>query len=201
MKSTQAVEPEDPGKRKNTGIHVRLPKEFLPVWRKAIEMTGGDEPFVVRNLAEAFCDYVESHGNITFPLQILPIDARERVPHSTGAPSETSFDQESGSKEWWQDLLRRHKEMAEQIDRLLKAPRPAKEEFVAILEKQRAEKAWKAADSKLTAEEKSTMAAEGGSQKPHVSSSPAAGATLADDMTEDILAKQEGKTRKRKPSK
>ena len=56
-------------------IAVRVTPELKERLDKTVQATGIPEPVVVVKCLEAYCDYVEEHGEATFPLLVKPKSA------------------------------------------------------------------------------------------------------------------------------
>ena len=61
--------------RKEVRVAVRITPQLRERIDKAVESTGIPEPVVVVKCLEAYCDYVEEHGEATFPLIVKPKSA------------------------------------------------------------------------------------------------------------------------------
>ena len=58
--------------RKEVRVAVRITNELRTRIDNAVKSTGIPEAVVVSKCLEAYCDYVEEEGSITFPLLLKP---------------------------------------------------------------------------------------------------------------------------------
>lgn len=86
MKRPQVPAMEEKTKEK---ISVRIPKELGERWAFAIANSCRDEPVAVRSLVEAYCDYVDAHGNVTFPLAVSPVVRMRSTAPTVSSPLQT----------------------------------------------------------------------------------------------------------------
>lgn len=68
MGDNDPVKPKD--SEKETRLSVRIPPALKDRLAVAAHKTGVDEPTIVRQCLAAFCDHVEMHGRVIFPLTI-----------------------------------------------------------------------------------------------------------------------------------
>lgn len=61
--------------RKEARVQVRISDDLRERLDKAVDATGIPEPVIVARCVEAYCDYVEEHGEATFPLIVKPKSA------------------------------------------------------------------------------------------------------------------------------
>lgn len=61
--------------RKEVRVAVRVTERLRARIDSTVEKTGIPEPVVVVKCLEAYCDYVEQHGEATFPLIVKPKSA------------------------------------------------------------------------------------------------------------------------------
>ena len=61
--------------RKEARVQVRISDDLRKRLDQAIDATGIPEPVIVARCVEAYCDYVEAHGEATFPLIVKPKSA------------------------------------------------------------------------------------------------------------------------------
>ena len=63
--------------RKEVRVAVRITPQLRTRIDNAVESTGVPEAVVVTKCLEAYCDYVEQQGEITFPLIVKPKSKEE----------------------------------------------------------------------------------------------------------------------------